>query len=143
MPPTTLMPHITEQNSPSFTLDTSGSVFVQRATSGGPFEMHWTDLDPFTQGYVEALFAAHSIERYHAGTGRTYSHGGFDMLAPETLQRIIEDCAVLVRRVLAKRYPATGKFIWELRQSGEIPDFPPARLTLSPDGLIRFDEGAG
>jgi len=72
--------------------DTSGTV-----SGTGPDEYfnhinpwRWSDLSPFVQGYVEAMFA-----RLAASEGLTESNPrpfGFSDLAPETLARIVEDC---------------------------------------------------
>lgn len=47
-------------------------------------------LDDFTQGYIEAAFFTQSGEEDDGGT---IGDKGFQDLAPETLQSMIEDCA--------------------------------------------------
>lgn len=79
----------------TFTLDTSGAIRLVPAASDpdGPL-YRWSDLDPFTQGYVEALFssAPYGDGRFMFPLG-TVLTCGFHHLAPETLQRIVTDCA--------------------------------------------------
>jgi len=41
---------------PEFHLDTSGRVTTPLAPLGVPFDYQWSNLDAFTQGYIEALF---------------------------------------------------------------------------------------
>lgn len=80
-----------------FTLDTSGVVIIRAAD--GVNEGHtWEVLDPFTQGYVEALFASLSVGGSHVGSLQT-SHGEihrctFSDLAPEALAVILRDCGL-------------------------------------------------
>ena len=42
-----------------FSFDTSGAVLIPRGKAGllTPKRVRWSDLSPFVQGYVEALFA--------------------------------------------------------------------------------------
>lgn len=75
-----------------FQLDTSGTVAAVTSNPKIRVDAEWSDLDDFTRGYIAALFAAHSVSRYRSDEERTYSHGAFDMLAPETLARIMKDC---------------------------------------------------
>lgn len=73
----------------TFQLDTTGHVVnVGDGTNAArqPI-LFWTDLDAFTQGYVEALFA-----RNAGGLFRPLGFAKFSDLAPETLARIIADC---------------------------------------------------
>jgi len=80
---------------PEFHLDTAGVVSVDTRVSEGraPGTSHpivitaWRDLDSFTQGYIEALFFTSTGE-----DGEPLEQG-FSDLAPETLARIIADCA--------------------------------------------------
>lgn len=127
----------------TFQLDTTGAVLpvnqddpilsVQQGYT-------WLDLDAFTQGYIEALFAAHSIERT-TGDGRVFSHGAFDMLAPETLARIISDCEDATARRNGWHYVPTtegGREFWERRQRGGHFEYSPLTITLGDDGKARF-----
>jgi hypothetical protein len=80
---------------PRFILDTFGVVSVDTRVSEGraPGTSHpvvvtaWRDLDSFTQGYVEAMFFTSTGD-----DGEAFAEG-FSDLAPETLARIIADCA--------------------------------------------------
>lgn len=121
---------------PEFHLDTSGAVSVDSRVSQGrlpgtpyPFVITgWHHLDPFTQGYIEALFFTESspawdkaaIEADRAGWEEAEREGqsdgalpgdsGFADLAPETLARIIADCAAFQERaagLLALAYGET------------------------------------
>jgi hypothetical protein len=64
---------------PPFTIDKGGQVAFT--------PLRWSDLDSFTQGYVEALFFTSQGD-----DGEAFAEGFAD-LAPETLARIIADCA--------------------------------------------------
>lgn len=78
---------------PEFQLDTSGAI---ERHDGAQIHFH-DDLDPFTQGYVEALFFTE--EQTFADQGSkpgaipVETPLGFADLAPETLARIVGDCA--------------------------------------------------
>jgi len=80
---------------PRSILDTFGVVSVDTRVSEGraPGTSHpvvitaWRDLDSFTQGYVEAMFFTSTGD-----DGEAFAEGFAD-LAPETLARIIADCA--------------------------------------------------
>lgn len=144
----------------------------------------WTfaDLAPFTQGYVEALFAdwhrracvlpyvkgrewpdfePHEHHDFPASftdvTGTRWDivrHGrewkrtdcqtpgefpGFSNLAPETLVRIMEDCAARLARSIRLGSTKDGADFWRARQRGgwEV-TFPPLTPYLVDDGLIRL-----
>lgn len=93
---------------PEFILDTSRevSVPINMPGHGSParFSWVWSDLDAFTQGYIEALFFTEQGDG-EAGTDNAsglwaeiepglYSNDfGFSDLAPEALASIIADCA--------------------------------------------------
>lgn len=87
---------------PEFILDTTGQVlqpaqgrFVASAT------VKWSDLDAFTQGYIEALFFTSKPVWEDGVTEEDAQQAyddmvealGFSDLAPEALARIIDDCA--------------------------------------------------
>jgi hypothetical protein len=90
---------------PEYVLDTSGHVGGQRreANDGSwfiePFNMRWTDLDAFTQGYIEALFFTENDyggddESFDPENGSALPHdAAFADLAPEALLAILKDCA--------------------------------------------------
>lgn len=109
----------------------------------------WSDLSPFTQGYIEALFAdlpglddkGRMIPR-HPDVVPGVHVMGFSDLAPETLARIIADCEamdVLRPGVSEDGDRSAGRGFWELRQSGAYADrFPPLTIQLCDDGKVRF-----
>lgn len=89
---------------PQFQLDTSGAVPPLNPIESEAFvqsDYLWRDLDAFTQGYIEALFFTSDEElRSRVGAiedGRADDPYGFSDLAPETLERIMTDCAAFQR----------------------------------------------
>lgn len=78
----------------AFQLDTSGTVnaHLWRPLQGRRQYLVWSNLDPFTQGYVEALFSDDATQGAIMDEHGRVRHGFAD-LAPETLARIIVDCA--------------------------------------------------
>lgn len=118
----------------TFKLNTSGRV---RAAPNAPHAANWycwSDLTPFAQGYVEAMFRTHVVGHSVNGFGPL----GFSDLAPETLARIIADCEAVAIRSLPGEERARGGKWWASRQAGDWPDFPPLTLTLGEDGKVRF-----
>lgn len=80
---------------PEFILDTSGEVpaaYGVPALDTLPERIEFRHLDAFTQGYIEALFFTDS-----GPEDGELGEAGFSDLAPETLARIIEDCAAFQR----------------------------------------------
>lgn len=116
----------------------------------------WSDLDAFTQGYVEALFASEQAELWEdAGykpasrdDPRVNEQWGFPDLAPETLARIIEDCAQFVAAHAAEGFAdeQAGRDFWAARPDGwhdaigAIPGFPPLTAHLGDDGKVYLRE---
>lgn len=139
-------------------IDTSGSVLVQRATSGGPFEVRWSDLNPFTQGFIEAALLGTAPDDLEVrGSEDTYRQAGFSDLAPETLARFMEDCERFAHVIGDPRPPihnaGIGERFWKARQLGFTTywslhqaelrgPFPPLRLYLADDGKVRIKEAA-
>lgn len=102
---------------PEFILDTSGEV---RGVSPAPVDaayggLTWSHLDPFTQGYIEALFFTEE-ESLCEQSGGTHempdvafdlatmesrfvggSSPGFSDLAPQALASIVADCEAFQR----------------------------------------------
>lgn len=119
------------------TLDTSGSVRLPMSPRSVIRNHLWSDLTPFAQGYVEAaLTGPIEYPDPNEGWGPSCSPK-FGWLAPATLAAMMADCETLAARVRAIDFPATGKFLWEIRQAGQLaPEFPPITLYLSEDGLI-------
>ncbi len=121
-----------------FQLDTSGEV-PRVAPNGDPVIVApyvWPDLDPFTQGYVEAMFADDATQDALMDEHGQVHHG-FSDFAPETLARIIADCE---RAASEPPSPLLGRQFWEQRQRAMRADHPPLALTLGEDGKVRFAE---
>lgn len=132
----------------AFTLDTSGLVCFD----GDEFTSHcmgWPDLDAFTQGYIEALFASQPQPGWFTLTsygpvGRRYDdlvQKGFSDLSPDTLARIIADCARLTDGDTTLTV-SNGRAAWGLRNGdwGRVHGFPPLTVTLGDDGKIHTPE---
>jgi len=125
----------------AFKLDTSGSVRRPQANvdSAGRANWLWSDLTPFAQGYVEALFAHSAAPAPLAALGL-----GFSDVAPATLSRIIDDCERfrgIDRGVYSSDWLLSGGALWAMRQSKTgLPDFPALTLYLAEDGLIYLRE---
>jgi hypothetical protein len=130
------------QRGGSFTLDTSG--FVEGRPQGiRTKRVYWTDLTPFQQGYVEALFAsAVGSPDFWANDHKAGypDHVGFSDLSPEALALILRDCAQYedgARAVgLWSNTADIGGHFWRVRQSGAFPEFPPLTVTLSDAGKV-------
>ena len=107
---------------PPFTLDTSGEIFLPLDSEPwrDPYDpVAWSDLDPFTQGYIEALIA--SVRGYHEPhylkwdertNARTARYLAFRDLAPEALAVILRDCATAQHDVPDERDVEHGAFFW-------------------------------
>jgi hypothetical protein len=164
--------------------DTSGYVLMgRRKMVRGTNELRFSDISPFTQGYVEAMFAdllsqkafkrgdpvrLIDAEVYecrvivgeaekgfwrcalpgasHGFIGKAWHHSylaydvGFSDLAPETLARIIADCAVeLFPRDGDDDLRDEGVAFYEERQERlRSPAFPPLTVQIGDDGKVRF-----
>lgn len=154
----------------SFQLDTSGSVLRPHPTpedlSGAwaSTPVQWSDLSPFTQGYIEAVLRSvrkgcdHCEGRGEVGgwLGQTAESGGyysepcedcvpaFSDLAPETLAQIIADCEARLAQYSVSRDGAEdierGRRFFNRRQEGwrEANGFTPQTIQLCDDGKVRF-----
>jgi hypothetical protein len=128
----------------AFTLDTSGVVQF-RDSHGELMTLGWNDLSPFAQGYIEALFATpHPRSATGTPMGEILS-AKFSDLAPETLARIIADCARYREAdrgpIYGENHKLVGRAFWATRQSQMgLPDFPPLLATLADDGKIYLAE---
>lgn len=145
-----------------FQLDTSGEVGPYQAA--GPFNvpgfllngvwvshLEWSDRSPFVQGYVKAMLVGVFVpSQHHIRKGRA-KPAGYSDLAPETLARIIEDCAAFGRAVGKdpSHNAGLGSRFWESRQSGFsslwslhqaefAAAFPPLTVSHGDDGKVRF-----
>jgi hypothetical protein len=119
-----------------FQLDTSGYV-VDIIGCNGRQRGHlceWLDLTLFEQGCVEALLRSF----FDSPMGQEMALGGrfvgFSGLAPETLQRIRDDCA---RFTKCDPFGAdVGRHFYRVRQTGAWSDFPPLTIRLGDDGKV-------
>lgn len=132
-----------------FTLDTSGSVFLN---NGFPYEnaksVTWEDLTPFAQGYIEALFAGdiyhvEGIMIFDKKLPRGNRFWAFSDLSPEALATILANCQ-RHRLKLPKIDADDGRNFWAWRQQGLYADagFPPLTVFLADDGKIHLKAAA-
>lgn len=141
----------------AFQLDASGGVgpmpgWAKPVPECNRF-IYWSDLSPFCQGYVEAMFADGIRDGYEAtadfSTPRHIlsarsSHLGFRHLAPATLSRIIADCEGL-QKLTPPNWGesfAAGELAWKCRAGGWVgfrDEYPPLTPYLD-DGLIYLRE---
>ncbi len=126
-----------------FLLDTSGEIHVPESigkdgrTRGRLIQ--WTDLPPFTQGYIEAAFTSLPFPTVPEDT----SGWRFSDLAPETLAAMMTDCAKGATFFQSHRRGTTeGATFWKDRQSGCFKkDYLwPNTLYLAPDGKVHQRE---
>ncbi len=113
----------------------------------------WSDLSPFAQGYVEALFKSFhaEVENIRSVLSRANVIGtnehlvrlqawgalGFSDLSPEALGMILADCEALQRNAWPKAdLRRLGQDCWRSRQEGRSADFPPLTVSLNDDGKI-------
>jgi len=139
---------------PTFTLDTSGFVDMRDYASHEKRvfpQMIWSDLDPFTQGYIEALFASvftpfepQGENPFRLRDPKRWRFVGFSDLAPEALALILKDCAAILgsRGVTDGANIQTGRNTWNLRQRGywASEGFPPLTPYLRDDGKVDLKE---
>ncbi len=147
-----------------FQLDTSGAIPTPSCPAGWTFT-RWSDLTPFVQGYVEAVFAGfvppsgdycracRGSGMWHCadpsrvgeseGCGQRVSYA-FSDLAPATLVRIIADCELRGRSTTrgVGVQAEDGRIFWAERQAGDWSAFPPLTVSLSDDGKVVFGEAA-
>lgn len=118
----------------AFTLDTSGIVHM---TSDSVVPAYiWSDLTPFAQGYVEAMFAGPITVGSGAHTYNSVLQLAFSDLAPATLSRIMGDCEAYA----GGNDASDGPVFWNLQQDGLLSRFPPLAPYLGEDGLIYLRE---
>lgn len=123
-----------------FQLDTSGYIDLPNPHVLG-LKYRWGDLDPFTQGYVEALLESVGQRK-------------FDRIQPDALALIMKDCEAfgaaigrspahnigLGRIFFESRQIGFTKF-WSVHQAEFTAAFPPLTVTLGDDGNIHLSEG--
>lgn len=136
-----------QEQAPTFELDTSGTIHNADGwrIGGDTFRnCAFDDLDPFTQGYVEALLKAAD-----ATPGVPHDrHLAFSDLAPETLARIVEDCAAMAAHFPHVSFIAEdGRRFWVARGKGFVAGyhftggelkaaFPPRTAHIGDDGKV-------
>lgn len=125
-------------------LDTSGEIVLPYPhLHPNPRGYQWPDLDPFTQGYIEALFADGISIRGYGGLMACLAPNkkpcGFSDLAPETLAAILKDFAAWHYgqfRLPGVNTSAMGRSVWAQRQRGELQRFPPLTAYLGGDSKV-------
>ena len=116
------------------TLDTSGAVEMRpnqppRMASSA---VVWSDLDPFTQGYIEALLQSLGVAL--TDNGYRVVDVCFRALAPEALARIMEDCRAHQRD--AHRSGFTGRQWWAYQAKRGLTPY------LGDDGKVYLKDAA-
>lgn len=123
-------------------LDTSGDVGPMPAGSMNERFLKWNELDAFTQGYIEAMFAAEAeaLNKGRIGARLPLRRVAFRDLASETLARIISDCEGYQSFAASSNLLAMcGKNFWKWRNEGRYGDrFSPLNAQLGDDGKVRF-----
>lgn len=115
----------------TFTLDTSGAIFVTaHPKEGERYGYRWSDLpNDFVRGYVGAIFAEmHRADPDEPDIRLTLRWTRFSDLHPEALALILRDC-----EAWQEKYPKSGfggGLMWAYRQSGAAPSFPPLTISL-------------
>lgn len=129
-----------------FTIDTSGRVAGD--VGGLAIWYEFDDLDDFTQGSALAVLGA--FGEALTADGHTVIDVRFDRLSPETLARIVADCAHaqnVFQSLGFKTGVVEGVQFWRGRNDG-LPTgvfgvaYPPLVPQLGNDGLIRLLEPA-
>lgn len=120
----------------AFQLDTSGNVSLT-LVQGVPYEIagghEWSDLSPFTQGYIEALFDDYGpIWIQGDDYDGLYWVPRFSDLAPETLDRIIADCEAKATALACPLTAEDGRVFWRKFMSRSL------TVQLCDDGKVRF-----
>jgi hypothetical protein len=128
-----------------FTLDTSGVVTYFDRTTHHTLSVQWSDLSPFAQGYIEALFESLEhpgfIDVEPGNNDAGHIPVGFRHLAGSTLAAILKDCERFQASEMAELCNAAeGAWLWRTRQSGlsaELSeDYPPRTPSLGDDGKV-------
>jgi hypothetical protein len=123
--------------------DIGGAVFLGAPEGygypGRPFR--WTDLDAFTQGYVEQVLKTVWLSLDRAtldGMSLTGQCMAFSDLSPEALAAILRDCAEAQSKMGAAygKHSSEGAAFWANRQTGWYASFPPLSAYLGDDGKV-------
>jgi hypothetical protein len=124
----------------TFQLDTSGHV----SSDEHGWSEAWSDLDPFTQGYVEAFLRdcwSRRMRDVHGGLWPVKP--AFSDLSPETLARIVEDCAEIKdaepHDIWTK---GDGEAFWRDRNDGCHLGVQPLTAYLGDDGKVYLREAS-
>lgn len=139
----------------SFTLDTTGTVSAHALGYAGVWS--WSDLSPFVQGYVGAMFAgayqtldtSYALDQWDAGASDALApyRPRFSDLDPSALALILRDCEAASgiyfsapRNIEAQHN--FGALFWRDRQarsfrtSATRERFPPLHPYLSDEGRV-------
>jgi hypothetical protein len=135
--------------------DKTGTIFLPLDYPHDPYEgVTWEDLDPFTQGYVEAMFQTDLHPPSSAVWGRKHYlwlYATYRDLAPETLAMVLRDCEAKVQAMVncgaSRTHEDTrdnGQRFWSARQRGNFDGhgFPPFTPYVADDGKVRLREVA-
>jgi hypothetical protein len=130
----------------AFTLDTSGTVIrLSQLQPDLPVGVwRWSDLTPFEQGYIEALFAsiADLGPDFWANDDKAgYPDFNFGILSPSALDLIRRDCERGQMHYTASDEFEGGEF-WRDRQRGIFKILPPLTVSLGDDGKVYLREAA-
>ncbi len=117
------------------TLDTSGHVHAPTGKPDGSWAVwFWSDLDPFTQGYAEAMFAS-----LRDSPLPSLNRARFSDLDPETLSALRSDCAAYRSRYEGMTpLKVYGRQLWAARQGNCVEDLPPLTAHLTDIGKVMF-----
>lgn len=130
----------------TFQFDTSGFVQMRFDDASRVF---WSDLSPFEQGHVEAMFAGITHATLNGPSDMlpgyrcdTYRGVAFSDVAPETLERIRKDCeryAASIGWRLDDLGAGAGRIFCKHCQEGaRVPAFVPQTPFLDSNGKVRF-----
>lgn len=127
----------------AFQLDTGGAVYFE-AQRGS---YRWSDLTPFTQGFIRAGFesAWRDLDTAFALDHMTLDpyEPAFSDLSPASLARIMGDCEAMQADWPLVQQPAgLGATYWRERQAGRLRTrgFPPLAFVLSDDGRVEVQD---
>lgn len=145
-----------------FELDTSGVVPAVGPTSPRtPYwpERKWSDLTPFCQGFIRAMFESLPWSNVYCDdcppdgypTDKTRCSEcprlhRFDIISPSALERIMRDCrhdqevGFRIGSGEDRSSAKAGRLFWKERQSGSLFDCPPLTVSLDDAGRVTLQE---